>query len=245
VDQAWIPATLDAEGIKDLSYYFRPFMIGTGHFLGVKAADDYLFLLIGGPAGPYFPQGIKPVTIWVEEEFVRASPGGTGRAKCAGNYAASLLPGRLAKERGCDQVLYLDAVERKYLEELGGMNVFLVFEENGQKVIHTPEKSGTILEGITRESLIATAREMGFEVKERRIDFAEIEAGAASGKLLEAFACGTAAVITPIGTFRTQRGASTLNNGELGEVSMKLRGALLALQYGKTEDKKGWLHKLV
>ena len=161
-DHEWVPGPLDAERIHDHSYYFRPFMIGLGDFLGVKAAEEYLFLMIGGPAGSYFQGGIKPVTIWVEEEFVRASPGGTGRAKCAGNYAASLLPGKVAKQRGCDQVLYLDAVNRKYLEELGGMNVFLVVQEGERTVIITPEKTGTILEGITRDSLITVARELGY-----------------------------------------------------------------------------------
>ncbi len=245
VDHPWVPETLDAEGLKDQSYYFRPFMIGTGHELGVKAADEYLFILIGGPAGPYFKEGIKPVTIWVEEDYVRAVRGGTGSAKCAGNYAASLLPGSEAKAKGCSQVLYLDAQERTYLEELGGMNVFLIFEENGKAVVHTPEKTGTILEGITRESLLTLAQEeLGFEVRERRIALADIKAGIDNGTLKEAFACGTAAVVSPIGTLRTSTGDWVINGGQVGERCMKIRAALLDIQYGRVADKRGWTHKV-
>lgn len=245
VDQAWVPGGLDPERLHDQSYYFRPFMIGLGDFLGVKAAEEYLFLLIGGPAGSYFQGGIKPVTIWVEEEFVRAAPGGTGRAKCAGNYAASLLPGKVAKQRGCDQVLYLDAVHRKYLEELGGMNVFLVLQEGSRIVIATPEKSGTILEGVTRDSLITVARDLGYDVDERRISIDEVEQAHRTGSLKEAFACGTAAVISPIGTFLSRRGTWTLNDNKVGEVSMRLRAALLDIQYGLAPDTRRWMHNLL
>ena len=245
VDHAWVPAGLDPERLHDQSYYFRPFMIGLGDFLGVKAAEEYLFLLIGGPAGSYFQGGIKPVTIWVEEEYVRASPGGTGRAKCAGNYAASLLPAKTAKQRGCDQVLYLDAVHRKYLEELGGMNVFLVLQENGRTVIATPEKSGTILEGVTRDSLITVAKDLGYEVVERRISIDDVEQAHRDGILKEAFACGTAAVISPIGTFMSKRGSWTLNNNQVGEVAMGLRAALLDIQYGMAPDTRQWMHNLL
>lgn len=245
VDQAWVPGGLDPERLHDQSYYFRPFMIGLGDFLGVKAAEEFLFLLIGGPAGSYFQGGIKPVTIWVEEEFVRAAPGGTGRAKCAGNYAASLLPGKVAKQRGCDQVLYLDAVHRKYLEELGGMNVFLVLQEGSRIVIATPEKSGTILEGVTRDSLITVARDLGYDVEERRISIDEVEQAHRTGSLKEAFACGTAAVISPIGTFLSRRGTWTLNDNKVGEVSMRLRAALLDIQYGLAPDTRRWMHNLL
>ena len=241
----FLAAGLDPERLHDQSYYFRPFMIGLGDFLGVKAAEEYLFLLIGGPAGSYFQGGIKPVTIWVEEEYVRASPGGTGRAKCAGNYAASLLPAKTAKQRGCDQVLYLDAVHRKYLEELGGMNVFLVLQENGRTVIATPEKSGTILEGVTRDSLITVAKDLGYEVVERRISIDDVEQAHRDGILKEAFACGTAAVISPIGTFMSKRGSWTLNNNQVGEVAMGLRAALLDIQYGMAPDTRQWMHNLL
>ncbi len=244
VDHAWVPAGLDPERLHDQSYYFRPFMIGLGDFLGVKAAEEYLFLLIGGPAGSYFQGGIKPVTIWVEEEFVRAAPGGTGRAKCAGNYAASLLPGKIAKQRGCDQVLYLDAIHRKYLEELGGMNIFLVLQEGTRTVIATPEKSGTILEGVTRDSLITVARDLGYDVEERRISIDEVEQAHHTGNLKEAFACGTAAVISPIGTFLSRRGTWVINDHRVGEVSMQLRAALLDIQYGLAPDPRNWMHTL-
>jgi len=243
-DHEWVPAGLDPERLHDQSYYFRPFMIGLGDFLGVKASEEYLFLMIGGPAGSYFQGGIKPVTIWVEEEFVRAAPGGTGRAKCAGNYAASLLPGKVAKQRGCDQVLYLDAIHRKYLEELGGMNVFLVLQEGTRTVIATPEKSGTILEGVTRDSLITVARELGYEVEERRISIEDVETAHRTGNLKEAFACGTAAVVSPIGSLLSRRGTWTINDNKVGEVSMRLRAALLDIQYGMTPDTRNWMHTI-
>ncbi len=244
-DREWVPGTLDAERLHDESYYFRPFMIGLGDFLGVKAAEEYLFLLIGGPAGAYFQGGIKPVTIWVEEEYVRAAPGGTGRAKCAGNYAASLLPGMLAKQRGCDQALYLDSTHHKYLEELGGMNVFLVLQEGARTVIVTPEKTGTILEGVTRDSLITVARELGFDVEERRISIDEVEQLQHTGALKEAFACGTAAVISPIGSLMSHRGTWIINEHKVGEVSMRLRAALLDIQYGLSPDTHNWMHNIL
>lgn len=243
-DQDWVPGPLDAQRIHDNSYYFRPFMIGLGDFLGVKAAEEFLFLMIGGPVGSYFQGGIKPVTIWVEEEFVRASPGGTGRAKCAGNYAASLLPGKVAKQRGCDQVLYLDAVHRKYLEELGGMNVFLVVKEGTRTVIITPEKTGSILEGITRESLIEVAQELEYDVEERRISIDDVEQAHKTGNLIEAFACGTAAVISPIGTLMSRRGNWVINNNQVGEIATKLRSALLDIQYGLAPDTRDWMHRI-
>ncbi|WP_005033013.1 branched-chain amino acid aminotransferase [Holophaga foetida] len=245
VDQAWIPEALDPEKLHDKSFYFRPFMIGQGEYLGVGSASECLFMIIGGPAGSYFSGGIHPVTIWVEEEYVRASPGGTGQAKCGGNYAASLLPGNLAKAKGCEQVLYLDAIHRQYLEELGGMNVFLVLEEGGRTVIATPEKTGTILEGVTRESLITLAKELGYELCERRISIDEVETAHREGRLKEAFACGTAAVISPIGTFKSRRGDWVVNGNQLGPISMELRGALLDIQYGLKPDTHGWMHRIV
>jgi branched-chain amino acid aminotransferase len=245
LDHAWVPETLDPARAKEQSYYFRPFMIGLGHFLGVKSAEEFAFLLIGGPAGPYFPGGVKPVTIWLEEEYVRASRGGTGSAKCAGNYAASLLPGREAAARGCSQVLYLDAIERRYLEELGGMNIFLVMEEEGRTVLVTPEKTGTLLEGITRESLIALAREvLHLEVRERRISLEEVKEGIRTGHLKEAFACGTAAVVSPIGTLKSREGDWVINGGALGGTSMAIRAALLDLQYGVLPDTRNWMHAI-
>nr|WP_320132593.1 branched-chain amino acid aminotransferase [uncultured Holophaga sp.] len=244
-DRHWVPEALDPEKLHDKSFYFRPFMIGLGEYLGVKAADEFLFMLIGGPAGSYFSGGVHPVTIWVEEDYVRASPGGTGQAKCAGNYAASLLPGMKAKDLGCDQVLYLDAIHRTYLEELGGMNVFLVMEEQGRTIIATPEKTGTILEGVTRESIILLAREAGHELVERRISIQDVEAAHREGRLKEAFACGTAAVISPIGTFRSKHGDWVINGGEVGPVAKQLREALLDIQYGLAADTRGWMHTIL
>ena len=238
-DQAWLPKKVGE------SLYLRPFMIGTEAALGVKASGEYLFILILSPAGAYFPQGIKPVTVWVSQEFVRAAPGGTGFAKCAGNYAASLVPQQLAKEEGCDQVVYLDAVHRKYIEEMGGMNICFVYEENGKPIIATPELTGTLLPGITRASLLEIAKGLGYGAEERKISIEDWEKDLKEGRMTEAFACGTAAVITPIGTVKSSRGTWVIKDGQIGPVSAKLRETLLNIQHGLAPDTHGWLHKIV
>lgn len=234
-DKDWVPAHGGEE-----SLYLRPFMIATEVGLGVKPANEYLFLVIASPAGAYFPGGVKPVSIWVSEEHVRAVPGGMGDAKTGGNYAASLLAQAEAAAQGCAQVCYLDAVERKWVEELGGMNLYFVYDD---KII-TPSLTGSILEGVTRDSLLAVARDLGYEAEEGRVSVEQWQRDSESGALKEVFACGTAAVITPVGTVKRTAGEWQQSGGEPGEVTLRLRRALLDIQRGTAEDKHGWMHEL-
>lgn len=235
-EREWVPSAVGE------SLYLRPFMIATEAALGVKPSTEYLFILIASPAGAYFPQGVKPVTVWISEDYVRASPGGTGFAKCAGNYAASLVAQKQAKGEGCDQVVWLDAVHRRYVEEMGGMNIFFVYQENGETVLVTPTLTGTLLPGITRVSLLAMAKQLGWRSEERRISIDDWHHDLMEGRMTEAFACGTAAVITPIGTVKSAHGTWSINKGETGPVSTALREALLHLQHGLAPDTMGWMH---
>ncbi|MFD7440551.1 branched-chain amino acid aminotransferase [Streptomyces sp. NPDC059909] len=232
-DEAWVPA----HG-GEASLYLRPFMIATEVGLGVKPANEYLFIVIASPAGPYFPGGVKPVSIWLSEDRVRAVPGGIGFAKTGGNYAASLLAQAEAAEKGCAQVAYLDAVEHKWVEELGGMNLYFVYED---KII-TPELTGSLLAGITRDSLLKLARDLGYEAEEGRISIDDWKRDTENGTLHEVFACGTAAVITPIGKVKSAGGEWTQSNGEPGKVTLELRKTLLDIQTGAAEDPHGWVH---
>ena len=236
LDCAWVPKNIGE------SLYLRPFMIATDPYLGVRPAHEYLFVMIASPAGAYFPNGVKPVTVWISEDYVRAAPGGTGEAKCAGNYAASLLAQAQAQDKGCDQVIWLDAVERCYIEEMGGMNLFFVYQEDGKTIIVTPELTGTLLPGITRRSLLDLARDLGFEAEERRLTVQQWRDDIASGRMTEVFACGTAAVITPVGEVKANGFTMGINNGENGPVTMALREALLAIQHGTAADTHGWMH---
>lgn len=224
-----------------MSLYLRPFMFADEAFLGVRPAKSYLFCVIASPVGAYFKGGKDAVTLWVSHDYVRAVPGGTGAAKCGGNYAASLLPQAHGIEEGCDQVLFLDAVERRYIEELGGMNIMFVM--NDQTII-TPPLDGSILPGITRDSLIALAGEAGYRVREERYSFEQWEEDSRSGALKEAFACGTAAVITPIGEVRSKKGGFVIGNGAGGDVARLLKEKLVGIQYGRVEDTHGWLKRL-
>ncbi|MCW2726198.1 MAG: branched-chain amino acid aminotransferase [Frankiales bacterium] len=235
-DSAWVPS---GEGS---SLYLRPFMFADEVGLGVRPTDSARFLLIASPAGNYFSGPLRPVSLWLSQEFVRAAPGGTGAAKTGGNYAASLVAQQEAIMNGCDQVVFLDAVERRWVEELGGMNLFLV-QDDGTLV--TPALTGTILDGITRDSVITLARELGYTVEERRVDVDEWRKGASDGSVVEAFACGTAAVITPIGALRWPGGEAVAGDGQPGAVTTQLRQALLDIQYGRTPDTHGWLRRLV
>ncbi|HEX2771397.1 MAG TPA: branched-chain amino acid aminotransferase [Micromonosporaceae bacterium] len=235
VDQEWVPT---AEGG---SLYLRPIMFATEVFLGVRPATEYLYVLIASPVGSYFPGGVKPVTIWVSPTYSRAAPGGTGAAKCGGNYAASLVAQAEAIEHGCDQVVFLDAVERRYVEELGGMNVFFAYDDG---TLVTPPLTGTILPGITRDSLLRIARDAGHQVVERPISLDEWRADAESGRLCEVFACGTAAVVTPIGTVRFPDGEFTVGGGTPGSVSTDLRRRLVDIQRGRVADPYGWVHRV-
>jgi branched-chain amino acid aminotransferase len=234
VDGKWIPE------IEGGSLYLRPFMFASEVFLGVKPASEYLYLVIASPAGAYFKGGAPAVSIWISDEFSRAGPGGTGAAKCGGNYAASLLPQSEAIANGCDQVIFLDAVEHRYIDELGGMNVFFVFED-GSMV--TPEL-GTILPGITRESIMTLARDAGITVREEKYSIDQWKADAEAGRLREAFACGTAAVVTPIGSVRGSSINFTIGNGGPGLVTEKLKAQLTAIQRGQAPDPHGWLYRL-
>jgi branched-chain amino acid aminotransferase len=236
VDREWVPDGAEA------SLYLRPFMYASEVFLGVKPSADYLFLVIASPVGSYFKGGLKPVRVWVSREYTRAAPGGTGAAKCGGNYAASLVAQAEAIEHGCDQVVFLDAVERRYVDELGGMNVFYVFDDG---TISTPPLTGSILPGITRDSLLTLGADMGYPVREEPYGFEQWRADAASGRLREAFACGTAAVITPIGTVRSTDGEFTIGDGGTGEVTARLRAALVDIQRGRAEDRYGWVHRVL
>lgn len=239
VDGEWVPP---AGG--EASLYLRPFIFATEPGLGVRPASEYRYLVIGSPAGAYFKGGLKPVSVWLSNEYVRACPGGTGAAKFGGNYAASLLAQAEAAANGCDQVVWLDAVERRYVEEMGGMNLFFVFGSGGSARLVTPELSGSLLPGITRDSLLQLASDAGFAVEERKIDVDEWRKGAAAGEITEVFACGTAAVITPVSHVKFADGEFTIADGEPGEVTMALRDTLTGIQRGTFADTHGWMARL-
>ena len=230
-DRDWVPT---AEG---QSLYLRPFMIATEAQVGMRPAHEYLFLLIAFPVTPFFPGEVKPVTVWLSQEYVRAAVGGTGEAKCAGNYAGSLLAQRQAAEKGCDQVVWLDAVERRWVEEMGGMNLFFVRDQT----LFTPALTGTLLPGVVRDSLIELAPELGLTIDQGRISAQEWQAGCEDGSISEVFACGTAAVIAPVGHARSNQGDWSVGDGSAGPVTLRLRQALLDLQYGRTADTHGWM----
>src|SRR5690348_3364043 len=234
VDHAWVP---DASGEKSL--YLRPFMFASETFLGVRAAQHVTFMVIASPAGAYFKSGIKPITLWLSEHDTRAGRGGMGAAKTGGNYAASLAAQAHAYKQGCDQVVFLDVEKGKYIEELGGMNMFFVYADGH---VVTPE-TGTILEGITRKTIIEILRKDGRDVEERRFGVDEWRDGVASGAISEIFACGTAAVVTPVGQLLSE------SMGEVAapasqEVTMQLRDQLVGIQFGRVEDPHGWMHKV-
>ena len=252
IDQRWVP-----QGGGEESLYLRPFMISREVGLGVHPASSYTFFVIASPAGAYFSGGINPVSVWLSTEYTRAAPGGTGAAKFAGNYAASLAAQASAEKEGCDQVVWLDATEHKYIEEMGGMNLAFVFgsEDEGEGeaagagaenvTLVTPELSGSLLPGVTRLSLLELARDLGYKVEERRISTDEWKEAAKSGAMTEAFACGTAAVVTPVGTVKDESGEFQVNGGQTGPVTMRLREQLTGIQNGRVADKHGWLYTLV
>jgi branched-chain amino acid aminotransferase len=232
-DRDWVP-TADGQ-----SLYLRPFMIATEAQVGMRPAHEYLFLLIAFPVQPFFSGEVKPVTVWLSDEYVRAAVGGTGEAKCAGNYAGSLLAQRQAAEKGCDQVVWLDAVERRWVEEMGGMNLFFVLD-GGTRLL-TPALTGTLLPGIVRDSLLQLAPELGLTVEEGRLSVDDWRKGCEDGSLSEVFACGTAAVIAPVGHAKSRQGEWQVGDGQPGPVTLRLRSALLDLQYGRAADPHGWM----
>lgn len=230
VDREWIPT---GEGT---SLYIRPFVISTQPFLGVAASISYKFMIILSPVGSYYKEGVKPVKIFVENEYVRAVAGGTGSAKTAGNYASSLKAQQIATQKGYSQVLWLDGVEKKYIEEVGAMNVFFKI---GDEVV-TPVLNGSILEGVTRRSVLDLLKHWNVPVVERKISVEEIFEASKNGELKEAFGTGTAAVISPIGEFLWNETSITLNNGETGELAKKIYDTLTNIQNGREEDPFGW-----
>jgi len=235
VDVEWVP------GVDETSLYLRPFMFASEAFLGVRPARGVDYLLIAGPVGPYFAGGVRPVSIWVSQDYNRSGPGGTGAAKCGGNYAASLLPQMEAYERGCEQVCFLDAATGTQLEELGGMNIFVVFADGR---VATPALTGSILEGVTRSSIITLLREEGREVEETSVRLDAIRTGIASGAVAEVFACGTAAVVTPVGRLAGEDFDLTVGDGGTGAVTAAVRARLTDIQYGRAADPHGWLYRL-
>ncbi len=234
-DRDWVPAGGEA------SLYLRPFMFASEAFLGVRAAREVTFCLIASPAGSYFTKGLAPVSIWLSQDYSRAAPGGTGAAKCGGNYAASLLAQQEASAHGCDQVCFLDVVERRWLEELGGMNLFFVHADGS---LVTPELTGTILEGVTRSSILELAAERGHKVRETRVSVEDWRTGVATGEITEVFACGTAAVVTPVGRLAWRGGELITTEDSAGPVTTEIRRALLDIQYGRAADSHGWLRQV-
>jgi branched-chain amino acid aminotransferase len=233
-DHEWVPSGGEA------SLYLRPFMFASEVFLGVRPSQHVTFCVIASPAGSYFPKGVKPVSIWLCEDYSRAAPGGTGSAKCGGNYAASLQPMQEAAANGCDQVAFLDAVDRRWVEELGGMNLYFVHSDGR---IVTPQLTDSILEGVTRDSILALARSRGYEVVEQRVSIDDWFGGVASGEISEVFACGTAAVVTPVGTLKWS-GGEISSGDEAGKVTTDLRSALLDVQYGRSDEMPEWMHRI-
>jgi len=236
IDGAWVPSA------PEHSMYLRPFMFASEVGLGVRPSSEVKFLLIGSPSGSYFASGVKPVTVWLSEDFSRAAPGGTGAAKTGGNYAGGLLAQAQAAEQGCDQVVWLDAHEHRWVEEMGGMNLCFVFGSGRKARLLTPALTGTLLPGVTRDSLLKLAADLGYKAEEGKISTEEWRAGCADGSLTEVFACGTAAVITPVGAVKSANGSWMIGDGKPGEISMRLRKALVDIQRGVAPDTHHWLH---
>ncbi|MGI6152595.1 MAG: branched-chain amino acid aminotransferase [Christensenellaceae bacterium] len=234
IDKEWVP------GAEATSLYIRPTYIGVDPFIGVRAAHDYIFYIIMSPVGAYYANGLAPIKILVEKEYTRSSRGGTGFAKTGGNYAASLMAGKEAQEKGCDQVLWLDAKDRKYVEEVGSMNMFFVINNR----LVTPPLDGTILPGITRDSVIKIARNQGIEVEERAISIEEVIETAKAGDMTEAFGTGTAAVVSPVGEFLYGNESVVVAGGEMGAMSQKFYDTLTGIQYSDDMDKYGWVERV-
>ena len=239
-DKDWVPANAEQ------SLYLRPFMIATTPTLGVgRPAGSYLFLVIASPSGSVFAGGgLGGVSVWLAEGFTRAAPGGTGEAKTGGNYAASFLGQQQAIDHGCDQVVWLDAIEHRWVEEMGGMNLFFVYGSGQDARMVTPPLTGTLLPGITRDSLLTLAPDLGIPASEGAISVEQWRAGCESGEITEVFACGTAAVITPVAEVKGASGGWTIGEGKPGPVTLRLREQLLGIQFGRQPDPHGWVHKI-
>jgi branched-chain amino acid aminotransferase len=236
VDGAWVP-----QPVNEKTLYIRPFEIAAEDFLGVRAAHRAEYRVIASPVGPYFTGGLKPVSIWIALDSARAGKHGTGEAKTGGNYAASLQAQGEGYEQGCSQVMFLDAETGTYIEELGGMNLFFVYKDGH---VATPSLDGTILRGITRKSVVQLIKDRGIEVQERKITLDEMRADLLSGDITEVFACGTAAVITPVGQFKSRVETIGSADAEPGALTVSLREELTGIQYGRVEDRHNWMLRL-
>lgn len=234
VEREWVPAS------EGTSLYLRPNYMGLDPFIGVRAAKEYIFYIMCGPVGAYYAHGLSPVKILIEKEYVRSAKGGTGFAKTGGNYAASLIAGEEAHQKGCDQVLWLDAEERKFVEEVGSMNIMFVINDT----VVTPPLDGTILPGITRDSILTIAKDKGIAVEERYISVDEIIETAKSGAMSEAFGTGTAAVVSPVGEFVYGNETITVAGGKMGKKSLDFYETLTGIQYGRIEDQFNWISKI-
>jgi branched-chain amino acid aminotransferase len=234
-DKAWVPTR------REYTLYMRPFMFASEPFLGVRKSKEVDYCVIASPSGPYFTGGVKPVSIWVEDKWFRTGPGGTGFAKCGGNYAASLVGEYNGINHGCEQVCFVDAATKTYLEELGGMNMFTVHKDGH---LETPSLTGTILPGVTRRSVIQLAKDHGRDVVETMIKLDDLLEDIKSGEVTEVFACGTAAIITPIGRFKSEKFDVTVSNNESGKFTVDLRNELLGIQLGEIEDPHNWMWKV-
>ncbi|HUZ22415.1 MAG TPA: branched-chain amino acid aminotransferase [Streptosporangiaceae bacterium] len=237
-DRAWVPT------VEGHSLYLRPFMIATQRGLGVnRPSSSYLFTVIASPAASYFGAA-KAVTVWLSDDYTRAAPGGTGEAKCGGNYAAAFAGQLQALEHGCDQVVWLDAAERRWVEEMGGMNLFFVYGSGADARMMTPATTGSLLHGITRDSLLKLGPDLGIPTFEDRISVGQWQSDCASGEITEVFACGTAAVITPVGAVRGAGRDWVIGDGAPGPVATRLREELVGIQRGSRPDPYGWIHQL-
>ncbi len=232
-DRKWVPNKVGE------SLYIRPFMIATEVGLGVRPSNKAMYMLIATPAGAYFNAAVA-VTVWISTEYVRAVIGGTGEAKCGGNYAASLVAQKQAATQGCDQVVWLDAIERRWVEEMGGMNLYFVKGSGKGATVITPKLTGTLLPGITRDSILAVAKDLGYKVEEKMISIDDWRDGVASGEITEIFACGTAAVVSAIGAAKSQFGTWTTGDGTPGPITKQIRETLLGIQHGTIADTRGW-----
>jgi len=237
-EKDWVPKKIGE------SLYLRPFLIATEVGLGVRPSNHATYVLIATPAAAYF-NAAKAVTVWISTEYVRAALGGTGEAKCGGNYAASLLAQKQAAQEGCDQVVYIDAKERKWVEEMGGMNLYFIKGSGKEATIMTPKLTGTLLPGITRDSILTLANDLGYKTEESMISIDQWRDGVKSGEITEIFACGTAAVISAVGAAKSAQGTWQTGDGKPGVITNEIRAALLAIQHGTAADKHGWNKRVV
>ena len=237
-DAAWVPSKIGE------ALYIRPFMFATEVGLGVRPSNRAMFMLIATPAGAYFDPS-KAVSVWISTEYVRAVQGGTGEAKCGGNYAASLVAQKAAAAQGCDQVVWIDAKERKWIEEMGGMNLFFIKGSGDEITVVTPKLTGTLLAGITRDSILGVAKDLGYKTEETMISIDDWRDGVASGEITEIFACGTAAVVSPVGQAKSTMGTWVTGDGQPGKVTMQIRNHLLGIQHGEITDLHNWMRKVI